>query len=96
MENGLLVGNRESWDGVNGTGNLTYYGCDSSGNCLHLTGGKQNCRDGVCRTGWVNGSYRYILSTPIHTEQQEVETTLKVMQGEKVILETTGFEKEVL
>lgn len=92
----ILVGNRESWDGVNGTGNLTYYGCDASGNCLHLTGGKTTCRDGVCSTGWINGDYRYILSTPIHTDEQEVDTTLKVMEGEKVILETTGFKTELL
>ncbi|HEY9596272.1 MAG TPA: hypothetical protein V6D33_01205, partial [Cyanophyceae cyanobacterium] len=53
----ITVGNTDSWSGVNGTGNLTYRGCDSKGKCINLTGGQVTCRNGVCVTGWRNGDY---------------------------------------
>ena len=75
---------------MNNTGNLTYKGCDAQGNCINLTGGKVSCRDGRCVTGWVNGDYRYILSQPI-TEDGNGSPTLIVKQGDKEILNATGF-----
>ena len=81
----ITIGNRDSWSGVNNTGNLTYKGCDDKGNCIKLTGGKVRCRDGKCVTGWVNGNYRYILSTPI-TEDGNAASTLIVREGNKEIL----------
>jgi len=61
----VSVGNEQSWTGRNGTGNLSYYGCDRNCNCIYLTGGKITCRDGVCQTVWQNDNARYILSSPI-------------------------------
>ena len=76
----VSIGNTASWTGRNGTGNLSYYGCDRSsphnaeeskqqvvnpGNCIYLTGGKITCRDGFCRTTWQNKNYSYVLSSPI-------------------------------
>lgn len=87
----ILIGNGESWDGVNGTGNLTYYGCDTQDNCLALTGGKVTCRDGVCDIGWTNGDYTYIISQTITEDPQDSTTTLTVREGSEVILETDGF-----
>ncbi|MEA5524862.1 hypothetical protein [Nodularia spumigena] len=86
----ITIGNRNSWSGVNNTGNLTYKGCDAQGNCINLTGGKVSCRDGRCVTGWVNGDYRYILSQSI-TEDGNGSPTLIVKQGDKEILNATGF-----
>jgi hypothetical protein len=86
----ITIGNRNSWSGVNNTGNLTYKGCDAQGNCINLTGGKVSCRDGKCVTGWVNGDYRYILSQPI-TEDGNASPTLIVNEGDKEILNATGF-----
>jgi hypothetical protein len=86
----ITIGNYKSWDGVNNTGNLSYKGCDDQGNCIELTGGKVSCRDGQCVTGWVNGQYRYIWSSPI-TEDGSGSPTLMVRQGDKEILQATGF-----
>lgn len=86
----ITIGNRNSWTGVNNTGNLTYKGCDAQGNCIDLTGGKVSCRNGECVTGWVNGDYRYILSQPI-TEDGTASPTLIVKQGDREILNATGF-----
>ncbi|HYW20153.1 MAG TPA: hypothetical protein VE956_12735 [Nodularia sp. (in: cyanobacteria)] len=86
----VTIGNRNSWSGVNNTGNLTYKGCDAKGKCINLTGGKVSCRDGKCVNGWVNGDYRYILSQPI-TEDGNASPTLIVKQGDKEILNATGF-----
>ncbi|MEA5583586.1 hypothetical protein VB620_19865 [Nodularia harveyana UHCC-0300] len=86
----ITIGNRNSWDGVNNTGNVSYKGCDDQGNCIDLTGGKVSCRRGECVMGWVNGDYRYIWSTPI-TEDGTGSPTLIVQQGGKEILNATGF-----
>lgn len=92
----ITIGNRESWSGVNGTGNLSYRGCDSQGNCIDLTGGKVTCRDGLCTIGWRNGDYFYVIEQPIdNPERPEVSknsTRLIVRKGSEVILETTGFQ----
>ncbi|MDJ0590540.1 MAG: hypothetical protein QNJ72_11170 [Pleurocapsa sp. MO_226.B13] len=61
----VSVGNEQSWTGRNGTGNLSYYGCDQECNCIYLTGGKITCRNGVCTTTWQNQNYTYVLSSPI-------------------------------
>ncbi|GEM_PF-2709569 len=86
----VTIGNTESWDGVNGTGDLTYYGCDDQDNCLGLTGGKITCRDGICTTAWRNGNYIYIIEEPI-TEDDSNSTTLIVKENDKVILNEEGF-----
>lgn len=99
----VSIGNKQSWTGRNGTGNLSYYGCDdpSSGNlvkqqkpalrqdnCVYLTGGKITCRDGVCRTTWQNQKYYYVLSSPI-TDQinAQLPSTLTIYLDSKVVLE---------
>ena len=91
----ITVGNAKSWSGVNGTGNLSYRGCDANGKCINLTGGKVTCRDGICTTGWANGDYFYILETPISNPDQPEEsnssTTLTVKKGSTVILTATGL-----
>ena len=86
----ITIGNRDSWSGVNNTGNLTYKGCDAQGNCIELTGGKLSCRRGECVSGWVNGDYRYIWSQPI-TEDGNASPTLIVRKGDTEILNATGF-----
>ncbi|WP_414529875.1 hypothetical protein [Nodularia chucula] len=86
----ITLGNQNSWDGVNNTGNVSYQGCDDQGNCISLTGGKVSCRSGECVMGWVNGDYRYIWSAPI-TEDGTGSPTLIVQQGGKQILNATGF-----
>lgn len=86
----ITIGNRDSWTGVNNTGNLTYKGCDAQGNCLNLTGGKVSCRRGECVMGWVNGDYRYIWSQEI-TEDGNTSPTLIVKKGDTEILKATGF-----
>ncbi|WP_255427046.1 hypothetical protein [Sphaerospermopsis sp. LEGE 00249] len=86
----ITIGNADSWTGVNNTGNLTYKGCDTKGNCLELTGGKVSCRDGKCVTGWRNGDYVYILEQPI-TEDGNADSTLIVRKGDQEILKATGL-----
>lgn len=76
----VTVGQAETWDGRNNTGNLTYYGCNDQNDCLALTEGKITCRDGVCHIGWQQDDYFYILSTPI-VEDGGAGTTLRVHQG---------------
>ncbi|WP_353930345.1 hypothetical protein WJM97_18970 [Okeanomitos corallinicola TIOX110] len=86
----ITTSNHNSWTGVNNTGNLSYKGCDSKGQCLELTGGKISCRDGKCVTGWTNGDYIYILEQPI-TEDGNDFPTLIVRKGTEEILKATGF-----
>ncbi|NET39257.1 MAG: hypothetical protein F6K19_46010 [Cyanothece sp. SIO1E1] len=88
----ITVSNSDSWSGVNGTGDLSYRGCDSGGDCLDLTGGKVTCRDGQCTTVWRNKEYAYILEEPIASEISAASTTLIVKQNSQEILRTTGFE----
>lgn len=91
----ITIGNEKSWSGVNGTGNLSYRGCDANGKCINLTGGKITCRDGICTTGWANGDYFYIVEKPISNpdkpEESDSSTTLTVKKGSAVILKATGF-----
>ena len=86
----ITIGGRNSWSGVNNTGNLSYQGCDDEGNCIKLRGGTVNCRRGECLMGWVNGDYRYIVSSPI-TEDGAGSSSLIVKQGDREILKATGF-----
>lgn len=92
----IAIGNIDSWSGVNGTGNLSYRGCDAEGNCLSLTGGTMTCRNGICTTVWRNGSYSYSLQEPIDNPDRptHLSTTLTVRKGSEVILEATGFNRE--
>ncbi|MEA5516048.1 hypothetical protein [Nodularia sp. UHCC 0506] len=86
----VTISNSDSWSGVNNTGNVSYKGCDAQGKCINLTGGKVSCRRGECVMAWVNGDYRYIWSQVI-TEDGNGPSTLIVKQGDKEILNTTGF-----
>lgn len=92
----IAIGNINSWSGVNGTGNLSYRGCNSEGNCINLTGGKITCRNGLCTTVWRNGNYAYILKEPIGNPDSPTtaSTTLTVRKDSEVILEATGFHNE--
>ncbi|MGB3205877.1 MAG: hypothetical protein WBB28_12880 [Crinalium sp.] len=92
----ITIGNRDSWSGVNGTGNLSYNSCNSEGKCLKLTGGKITCRNGKCITAWKNGDYSYIVEQPIVEETANSEyvaslTTLTVRKGGKVLMNVRGF-----
>lgn len=86
----ITTGNHNSWDGVNGTGNISYKGCDNSGKCLELTEGKIICRDGKCITSWVNKDYVYIIQQEI-TETGDSSPILIVRKGDQEILKETGF-----
>ncbi|MFO5493333.1 MAG: hypothetical protein ACLBM6_12510, partial [Cuspidothrix sp.] len=86
----ITLSNTDSWKGVNGTGDVSYKGCDANGKCLDLTGGKVTCRDGKCITGWTNGDYVYILEQPI-TEKSDATATLIVRQNTEEILKATDL-----
>lgn len=87
----VTVGQLDSWDGTNNTGNLTYYGCDDQGNCLALTNGFTVCRNGVCNMSWENGNYAYTLSSEM-TETGDGATTLLVWQNGNEILRAENME----
>jgi hypothetical protein len=88
----IAVGNIHSWSGANGTGNLSYYGCDSEQNCISLTGGTVTCRDGKCFMSWRNGEYFYTLEQFISEDENTVPpANLIVRKGNTVILRATGF-----
>lgn len=87
----VTIDNEESWQGINGTGNLSYYGCNNRCDCTYLTGGTVSCRDGVCQTIWNNGNYNYILSSPITEKREELNSTLTIWLNGKKILSATGF-----
>ena len=97
----VSIGNQQSWTGRNGTGNLSYYGCDRSSNCLYLTGGKITCQDGVCRTTWQYRDNSYILSSPITESLPITEadrsnqplTTLTVYSDSQVVFEEQLYPK---
>ena len=86
----VSVGNEQSWTGRNGTGNLSYYGCDEKCQCIYLTAGKITCRNGLCQTVWQNKDVSYVLSSPITTANTYSQTpsTLTVRSQSKVILES--------
>lgn len=84
----INLSNTDSWNGVNGTGNVSYQGCDANGKCLNLRGGKVSCRDGKCVTGWRNGDYLYILEQPM-TEDGNSAYTLIVKKDATEVLKAT-------
>ena len=84
----ITLSNTDSWNGVNGTGNVSYQGCDTNGKCLKLRGGKVSCRDGKCVTGWKNGDYLYILEQPM-TEDGNSPATLIVRKDATEVLKAT-------
>ena len=86
----INIGNENSWNGVNGTGNLTYRGCDTRGRCISLRNGKMTCRNGVCTRAWRNGEYYYIVSSPM-TENGNAPSTLIVRRGDRVIVRSAGL-----
>jgi hypothetical protein len=92
----ITIGNRDSWSGVNGTGNLSYHSCNSDNKCLDLSGGKVTCRDGKCTTVWKNGDYSYIVEQPIveepaNSEDAASSTTLTVSKEGNVLMNVRGF-----
>ncbi|MUG95714.1 hypothetical protein F7734_26505 [Scytonema sp. UIC 10036] len=90
----VTIGNINSWSGVNGTGNLTYRGCDSQGKCINLTGGKMTCRQGICTMTWNNKDYKYNIQQAMGNPDRPSSassTILTVRQGSKVILTARGF-----
>ena len=90
----IKLSNYDSWDGFNNTGNVKYYGCDSKGNCLELTGGKVVCRNGKCVTGWKNGSYSYVIEDMIIEDNNSTKgSTLIVRQNGQVILRAEGLKQ---
>ncbi|MCC0177901.1 hypothetical protein I4641_13025 [Waterburya agarophytonicola K14] len=91
----VSVGNQQSWTGRNGTGNLSYYGCDRQCQCIYLTGGKITCRNGVCQTVWQNKDYSYVLSSPITNPRTypETPTTLTIYSESGVISEAELYPK---
>ena len=90
----IKLSNYDSWDGFNNTGNVKYYGCDSKGNCLELTGGKVVCRNGKCVTGWKNGTYSYAIEDMIIEDSNSTKgSTLIVRQNGKVILRAEGLKQ---
>ena len=92
----ITIGNGQSWNGVNGTGNLTYNGCDAKGKCIKLEGGTVSCREGKCVMGWRNGDYSYIIEQPISDPDSPSpgETTLIVRKGDTIVLNATGFKEK--
>lgn len=91
----IKINNLNSWSGVNGTGNLSYQGCDSRKRCLNLTGGTMTCRDGLCTMAWRNSEHTYIVQQPMDNPDRPTKpgtgTILIVRQGNKIILRATGF-----
>jgi hypothetical protein len=86
----ITISNTDSWNGVNGTGNVSYRGCDANGKCLSLKGGKIICRNGKCVTAWKNGDYVYIVEQAI-TEDGNGDSTLIVRKDTTEILKATGL-----
>ncbi|MEM7578658.1 MAG: hypothetical protein AAF316_02210 [Cyanobacteria bacterium P01_A01_bin.80] len=90
----IKLSNYDSWNGINNSGNVKYYGCDSKGKCLELTGGKVSCRNGKCLTGWKNGSYTYVIEDLITEDGNNPQgSTLIVRQSGKVILRAEGLKQ---
>ncbi len=88
----IKLSNYDSWNGVNNTGNVKYYGCDSKGKCIELTGGKVSCRNGKCVTGWKNREYGYAIESAITEDGNDSSgSTLIVRQNGKIILRAEGL-----
>lgn len=86
----ITLSSTDSWNGVNGTGDVSYQGCDINGKCLQLTGGKIYCRDGTCSISWKNGNYVYIVENSI-TEERNPTYTLIVLKDNTEILNSPGL-----
>ncbi|MEM9924085.1 MAG: hypothetical protein AAF915_10105 [Cyanobacteria bacterium P01_D01_bin.50] len=83
----IKLSNYDSWDGYNGNGNVKYYGCDSKGNCIELTGGKVFCRQLICVTAWENGEYTYVIEDRITEDNDNSQASILIVRkGNKVIL----------
>ena len=91
----ISVGNQQSWTGRNGTGNLSYYGCDKQCQCIYLTGGKISCRDGVCQTIWRNKNFSYTLSSPIArpSDYGQTANTLIISTDSQIISQNELYPK---
>lgn len=87
----ITIGNRNSWSGVNGTGNLTYRGCNTKQDCIDLAGGVVSCRDGICSTTWVNGIYSYTLTSAMSEQPANLESTLFVRRNNTLLRQITGL-----
>lgn len=87
----IAIGNRNSWSGVNGTGNMTYRACNTRGECLRLSGGVTTCRDGLCATTWRNGAFSYTLNSPMTEGSSRIASTLVVRRNGNVLQEITGL-----
>ena len=91
----ISVGNEKSWTGRNGTGNLSYYGCDRACDCIYLTGGKITCRNGVCKTVWQYENSSYVLSSPIAqvSAYGNTPSTLTVASDSKTVMTAQLYPK---
>ena len=91
----ISVGNEQSWTGRNGTGNLSYYGCDQKCSCIYLTGGKITCRNGICRSFWQNKNFTYVLASPITqtNDYSETSSTLTISSESKIVLSAELYPK---
>ncbi|MGI0484156.1 hypothetical protein ACN4EK_01895 [Pantanalinema rosaneae CENA516] len=87
----VTIGNRNSWSGVNNTGNLSYRGCNRQQACIDLTGGTVTCRNGTCATIWRNGEYSYTLASAITDGSSPSTSTLTVRQNDRILREITGL-----
>lgn len=90
----VTISGRNSWNGVNNTGNLTYYGCSSGGRCIKLRGGKVNCHQGECTITWKNGNQDYIVKGKMNSESGEAfvsPSTLIIRESNKVIATAEGL-----
>lgn len=91
----VSIGNEQSWTGRNGTGNLSYYGCDRQCQCIYLTGGKITCRNGVCQTVWQNQDFAYVLSSPITetSAYSQTPSTLTISSKSQVLSKNELYPK---
>ncbi len=90
----IAIGGQNSWDGMNNTGNLTYYGCNSGGRCIRLRGGKVNCREGECTIVWKNSDRDYVVKGRMNFKNGHHSvspSTLIVRQNNKVIATAQGL-----
>lgn len=90
----VSIGNEQSWTGRNGTGNLSYYGCDRSCRCTYLTGGKITCNNGTCVTKWQNKNLSYVLSSPITNNINTKEaSSLTVLSNKRTVAKERLYPK---
>ncbi len=85
----ITVSSFEPWSGINNTGNATYKGCDSEGNCIELSGGTSTCRDGECWTTWHNGNARYSIIETLGEEPSQTARLLVLIDGQVGVDDST-------